>query len=88
MRPAGLGDVQTWPVPLQPHRLEAGDGAVHIRISSPEASTVVSVPAATLQAFLGRTFERVPAGSERHMLRVDESITCLMSAHRSEDGTA
>ncbi|MFS4092109.1 SsgA family sporulation/cell division regulator [Streptomyces sp. AF1A] len=88
MRPAGLGDVQTWPVPLRPDRLEAGDGAVHIRISSPEASTVVSAPAAPVQAFLDRTFEQVPAGSERHLLRVDESLTCLMTARRSEDGTA
>ncbi|MFE0513744.1 SsgA family sporulation/cell division regulator [Streptomyces sp. NPDC058964] len=87
MRPAGLGDVQTWPVPVQPHRLEAGKGAVHIRISSPEVSTVVSAPATALQAFLGRTFEKVAPGSESRMLRIDESIACLMTADRPEDGT-
>ncbi|MEU4011413.1 SsgA family sporulation/cell division regulator [Streptomyces pseudogriseolus] len=32
-RPAGLADVQVWPVPRRPRRLSAGRGAVRIRVS-------------------------------------------------------
>ncbi|GGT03317.1 SsgA family sporulation/cell division regulator [Streptomyces chromofuscus] len=87
VRPTGLADVQTWPVPHRPDRLEAGSGAVHIRISSPGGTTVLSAPATELRNFLDRTFQRVATGTESRTLRLDESLAWLMTARRSEGGS-
>ncbi|MEV5146907.1 SsgA family sporulation/cell division regulator [Streptomyces sp. NPDC052727] len=86
VRPAGLADVQTWPVPRRPHRLEAGKGALHIRISSPGGTTILSAPATALRKFLNPTFEQVAAGAESPILRLDEFLARLMIADRLEGG--
>ncbi|MFD4612243.1 SsgA family sporulation/cell division regulator [Streptomyces sp. NPDC058440] len=86
-RPAGLGDVRTYPAPREPHQLEAGEGAIHIWIRSSAGSATVSAPARTVRRFLDRTFRKVATGSEGHLLKLDESIVRLMTAQRSEDGT-
>jgi hypothetical protein len=86
-RPAGLGDVQVWPAPRKAHQLKAGGGAVHIRISSPDGTTVLSLPARPLRGFLERSLEEVPSGAETDMLHVDESLSAWVAEGRTEDGT-
>ncbi|MFJ3224559.1 SsgA family sporulation/cell division regulator [Streptomyces sp. NPDC086783] len=86
-RPAGLGDVQVWPVPRRAHQLEAGGGAVHIRISSPDGTTVLSMPARPLRGFVERSLEEVPSGAETDRLHVDESLSAWVAEGRTEDGT-
>ncbi|MBG7702623.1 MULTISPECIES: SsgA family sporulation/cell division regulator [Streptomyces] len=77
-RPAGLGDVQTWPAPRRPQQMRAGRGALCIRISSPTGTTIVSAPATALRRFLDRAYGSVAAGTESGMLRLDESLAGLM----------
>ncbi|MET8226091.1 SsgA family sporulation/cell division regulator [Streptomyces sp. NPDC005301] len=86
-RPAGLGDVQVWPAPRRAHQLEAGGGAVRIRISSPDGTTVLSLPARPLRDFVERSLEEVPSGAETDMLHVDESLSAWVAEGRAEDGT-
>jgi hypothetical protein len=86
-RPAGLGDVQIWPAPRRAHHLEAGGGAVRIRISSPDGTTVLALPARPLRDFVDRTLREVAAGAESGRLRLDESLTAWVSADRPEGGT-
>ncbi|MEU1081705.1 SsgA family sporulation/cell division regulator [Streptomyces sp. NPDC005908] len=85
-RPAGLADVQVWPVPRRPRRLRAGRGTVRIRVSSPGGTTALTVQAACLQAFLDRTLERVAAGAESTEPHLDDALASWLGMERRDDG--
>ncbi|MFI9219359.1 SsgA family sporulation/cell division regulator [Streptomyces werraensis] len=87
-RPAGLADVQVWPVPRRARRLGAGRGAVRIRVSSPGGTTTLSVKAACLRAFLGRTLEVVAAGAESTAPHLDDALVSWLGRERRDDGVA
>ncbi|MBQ0887068.1 SsgA family sporulation/cell division regulator [Streptomyces sp. RM72] len=87
-RPAGLADVQVWPVPRRRRYLEAGRGAVNIRVSSQDGTTVLTVQAASLRAFLDRTLDTVAAGTESTGPQIDRALASWLVMEGPDDGAA
>jgi hypothetical protein len=70
--PAGTGDVQVQPVPLDPDK-------VQLELSSPSGHAVFMTCAKTLGDFLHRTYLAVPAGSEYAWLDFDMALSDLLN---------
>ncbi|MZE70479.1 SsgA family sporulation/cell division regulator [Streptomyces sp. SID5789] len=87
-RPAGLADVQVWPVPRRRRHLEAGRGAVNIRVSSQHGTTVLTVQATSLHAFLDRTLGTVAAGAEDTGPQIDAALASWLVLKGPDDGAA
>ncbi|RJK92942.1 SsgA family sporulation/cell division regulator [Vallicoccus soli] len=70
-RPAGEGDVRVWP--------SAGPGpaTVFLALASPDGQALLQAPAAALRAFLDRTYDVVPSGTEA--VDVDAAIGALLA---------
>lgn len=66
----GVGDVAVAPMPDRP-------GHVQFVLSSPSGRAVFAVEAACLQAFLTRTYARVPAGTEMEHVDLDAELAVL-----------
>ena len=70
--PAGTGDVQVQPVPLNP-------GKVQLELSSPSGHAVFTTCAKTLGDFLQRTYLAVPSGREYDWLDFDMALSDLLN---------
>jgi hypothetical protein len=73
--PSGDGDVQVWPC-----LSSSGDAVVIIELCSPDGTAVLQAPSRTVQDFVVRTFEAVPAGEESAHVAIDDLISHLLSA--------
>lgn len=71
--PAGEGDVRVWPA----GGTLPGD-RVHIALSSPDGQALLEAPAADLRAFLRRTWDLVPVGTESEHVDVDAALAALL----------
>ena len=73
--PCGDGDVRVYP------SVDEDAGAVTILdFCSPDGRLVAQTDSLTLQAFLTRTFQLVPAGTENERLDMDGLIAALLGA--------
>ena len=70
--PAGTGDVQVQPVPLDPDK-------VQLELSSPSGHAVFTTCAKTLGDFLHRTYLAVPTGREYEWLDFDMALSDLLN---------
>ncbi|GAA2872393.1 SsgA family sporulation/cell division regulator [Pseudonocardia halophobica] len=75
--PAGTGDVRVQPVPHEPTRIE-------VELASPSGHAVFTTCAATLAAFLDRTFECVPPATEYSWLDFDAALDQLLAPNSSD----
>lgn len=71
---AGLGDVRVWPQ----SRHDGDPELVLIELRSPDGQATLAIDAADLEAFLRRTFDVVPRGSESAYLDLDLVIGRLL----------
>lgn len=74
--PSGSGDVRVQPLPGTPAKIQ-------LELSSPSGHAAFTTCATTLNEFLSRTYEAVPAGSEYSWLDFDMALSELLneSAH-------
>jgi Streptomyces sporulation and cell division protein, SsgA len=87
LAPAGMGDVQAWPAaesaaaPEDGAPAEDGTGGkvLNIVLGSPDGCARFETDAAAIEAFLGRTFELVPAGQESGHLNLDAGLAELLT---------
>jgi hypothetical protein len=83
--PAGIGDVRAWPTaesaPAGPAGKRAGarKRIFNIAVGPPAGCVHFEASAALIGAFLARTFELVPSGSESACLDFDDELTELLS---------
>ncbi|MFH9826449.1 SsgA family sporulation/cell division regulator [Streptomyces bobili] len=70
----GLGDVRAWP------SRRRGVSTMCISIGAPEEAVVLEARALTLDAFLRRTLDLVPRGTEHQYLNLDDIANRLLSA--------
>lgn len=73
-RPAGEGDVHAWPTDSR------DGGLLNIALSSPFGEALFEAPAATIAAFLQRTYDAVPPGREGDHVDIEGEIDSLLSA--------
>ncbi|MEU8650440.1 SsgA family sporulation/cell division regulator [Streptomyces sp. NPDC048737] len=78
-RPCGYGDVQVWPAKADGH------GVVLMALSSPDGDALLEAPAAQVSAWLERTLEAVPPGTEGGRLGVDEVLAELLAPLPADD---
>lgn len=71
--PAGQGDVTCWPATI------GGDRVVCIALRSPSGQALLEAPAADIAAFLNRSYEVVPHGTEGSLLDIDGLIADLLA---------
>ena len=71
--PAGTGDVRVQPLAHDP-------GSIEVELASPSGHAVFTTCAATLAAFLDRTFEEVPPATEYSWLDFDDALADLLTA--------
>ena len=64
--------MQVWP------GVEDGRELVLVSLNSPDGHAVLEADAADLRAFLTRTLDLVPSGSEGHHLHVDDELVSLL----------
>ena len=76
--PAGMGDVRVWPW--------VGDAgpAIALALSSPDGHALFAVPREALSAFVARTYEQVPNGTESEHLDVDAALATMLGTFGSE----
>jgi hypothetical protein len=72
-QPCGEGDVHVWP------SWGGGRDLVLLSLSSPDGQAVLEADASDLRAFLDRTLDLVPAGSESEHVDVDSELATLFS---------
>jgi hypothetical protein len=82
--PAGIGDVRAWPTvasaPAGPgKRPGAREKIFNIALGPPAGCVHFEASAARMGAFLARTYELVPAGSESDCYDIDEELAKLLS---------
>jgi hypothetical protein len=70
--PAGTGEVQAWPL------AGAGEKLLTITLGPPGGCTRYEVGAAAVEAFLARSYDLVPAGTEADRLDLDTAISQLL----------
>ncbi|HEY0485968.1 MAG TPA: SsgA family sporulation/cell division regulator [Mycobacteriales bacterium] len=70
--PAGIGDVRVWP--WSGH----SGPVVALALTSPDGHALFEVPRPTLEDFLRRTFDEVPAGAETAQLNLDAVVGALL----------
>ncbi len=70
--PAGEGDVQVWPADDQGREL------LNIALSSPFGEAHFEAPRSSTAAFLGRTYEVIPAGQETDFVDLDSELDELL----------
>jgi hypothetical protein len=70
--PAGEGDVQVWPT--EEHGLEV----LNLALSSPFGEAHFEAPRSATSAFLGQTYDMIPAGQESEFLDVDTELDELL----------
>ncbi|MGL5829771.1 MAG: SsgA family sporulation/cell division regulator [Angustibacter sp.] len=73
MGESGEGDVRVWPA------IEDRTRVVMLELTSPDGRALLAADAASLEAFLQRTYEAVPLGYEGEHLNLDRTIARLMS---------
>lgn len=71
-RPVGQGDVTCWPAD------SSGGRKVCIGLHSPSGEALLEAPADEIEAFLARSYEVVPEGSEMEHLDIDGLISDLL----------
>lgn len=79
---AGIGDVRAWPSapPAYPGAAAGTGGKIlNIVLGPPHGYACFHVDAADIEAFLGRTYEMVPAGEESDHLNLDAGLAELLS---------
>ncbi len=72
-RPVGQGDVTCWP------GSSADERVVNIALRSPSGEALLEAPAVHIEAFLARSYEIVPQGSEIEHLDIDGLIDDLLA---------
>jgi Streptomyces sporulation and cell division protein, SsgA len=70
--PEGIGDVRIWPGDSADAR-----GVLNIELSSPFGQARFEAPAADVAAFLARTYQLVPEGSETDHVDIDAELFSL-----------
>jgi hypothetical protein len=70
--PAGIGDVRVWPWSNKTGPVVA------LALTSPDGHALFEVPRRTLEDFLRRTFDEVPAGAETAQLDLDAVVGALL----------
>ena len=71
-RPTGDGDVRVWPGRAR------GEEIVCIGLRSPDGAALLEAPAAQVRAFVERTYDAVPAGTETDRLDLDATVAALL----------
>ncbi|MFD4574263.1 SsgA family sporulation/cell division regulator [Streptomyces sp. NPDC058417] len=71
--PAGIGDVKI--TPIDPHRTRG----LGIELESPGGYARLEAPAASVKAWLAKTYEVVPAGQESEFVDIDSFLDKLRS---------
>jgi hypothetical protein len=71
--PAGIGDVKI--TPIDPHQ----NRRFSIELESPHGYTHLEGPAASVKAWLAKTFEVVPAGRESESVDIDSFLDDLLA---------
>ncbi len=71
-QPAGIGDVRVWPVP------DEGGANIALSLCSPSGEALFDVPREELSAFLSRTYDEVPVGSENRHVDMDAELGELL----------
>ena len=81
----GIGDVQVWPSAVSSDPEAGGDpvasgyGIVNIAMTSPFGHAQFEAPATAIAAFLRRTYQIVPEGTETDYIDFDAEIEELLS---------
>ena len=81
----GIGDVQVWPSAASSdpeaggEGVASGHGIVNIAMTSPFGHAQFEAPATAIAAFLRRTYQIVPEGTETDYIDFDAEITELLS---------
>jgi hypothetical protein len=70
----GIGDFQAWP-----SGVPGGGQVLHLSMTSPFGHAQFEATADDISAFLGRTFDLVPAGQELTYLDIDAELAELLS---------
>ncbi|MFI1730284.1 SsgA family sporulation/cell division regulator [Streptomyces acidicola] len=78
-RPCGHGDVRVWPAKAQ------GRSVVLMALSSPSGEALLEAPAAQVSAWLERTLQAVPPGSEAVRLHIDDGLAELLAPSPADD---
>lgn len=71
--PAGIGDVKITPIGSHQNR------RFSIELESPQGYTSLEGPAASVKAWLAKTFEVVPAGRESESVDIDSFLEKLLA---------
>lgn len=71
--PAGEGDVRVWP------SFSSGVDVVYVALASPDGQALLEAPARALEAFLARTYQLVPEGTESQHVDVDAYLAELLA---------
>ncbi|MPQ99206.1 SsgA family sporulation/cell division regulator [Modestobacter sp. I12A-02628] len=75
-RPAGEGDVRLWPG-------RGGSDALFLQLRAPSGEALFELSRGVVEAFLARTEELVPRGTETGLLLIDDELIALLQ----DDGT-
>ncbi|MCX5200915.1 SsgA family sporulation/cell division regulator [Streptomyces sp. NBC_00237] len=77
-RPCGHGDVRIWPTKVD------GRSVVCLALTSPEGDALLEASSPVVSAWLERTLNVVPLGSERGQLGLDDALAELLAT--SQEG--
>lgn len=75
MSPVGDGDVTCWPATV------SGKKTICIALRSPSGQALLEAPAEQIDAFLQRSFDAVPEGTESAHLDIDAVIDEILRRH-------
>ncbi|CAM5343550.1 SsgA family sporulation/cell division regulator [Streptomyces sp. NPDC087440] len=79
-RPCGHGDVRIWPTKVD------GRSVVCLALTSPEGDALLEASSPIVSAWLERTLNVVPLGSERGQLGLDDALAELLATSQEGEG--
>jgi hypothetical protein len=79
-RPCGHGDVRIWPTKVD------GRSVVCLALTSPEGDALLEASSPIVSAWLERTLNIVPLGSERGQLGLDDALAELLATSQEGEG--
>ncbi|GAA3489228.1 MULTISPECIES: SsgA family sporulation/cell division regulator [Streptomyces] len=77
-RPCGHGDVRIWPTKVD------GRSVVCLALASPDGDALLEASSPAVSAWVERTLDVVPLGSERGQLGLDDALAELLATAQQE----